>query len=407
MDQPVKSNRPPLVRFALCLAAFWTPVLLLLGALELALWHCGETLPLNTVLEMQNRPPGDTIWLRQFFHQDFTRYKWLGFKRARPKVLVLGSSRVMRFRAEMFGAGGAHFYNMGGAIRSIEDLVAWKRSVPDDLLPEVLILGIDEWWFNENLNEGDQFTNGIESDELPWQGHLFAFRQFRRPSYMRLAAKFIVHGRRTHHLGFGATIRDEGFRRDGSYRYVEPPPAPGEMRAFLANQRDRVLNQSGEDRFGPAFGVSASRLAQLRGVLTELKEKHVLVLGLASAFSEDLAETIEKDPRRSGLWNDFQRKIPEAFLEAGFPVIETTRTSDMALDDRYMSDSIHAADTFHLYLLRRFLKDPRIREALPTCSEAIEAGIRSPSTTPWYPDLSAGRQLMQNPLPRQNNPQPR
>lgn len=61
-----------------------------------------------------------------------------------------------------------------------------------------------------------------------------------------------------------------------------------------------------------------------------------------------------------------------------------------------MADAIHAADTFHLHILRKLLKDPRVREALPTCSEAVEAGIRSPLTTPWYPDLAAGRKLMRN-----------
>src|SRR5260370_798126 len=110
-------------RFIAVTACFWAPVLALVALCEVLLWRVGETLPVAQVLDRQLVKPGK--FLRQA-SQDFYSYKYYGIKRTTPRTLILGSSRVMEFRAEMFGIQLAQppweFYNAGGLIENLQDL---------------------------------------------------------------------------------------------------------------------------------------------------------------------------------------------------------------------------------------------------------------------------------------------
>src|SRR6266496_2172656 len=157
------SSNPAQRRFLLALLAFWTSVLLLLLLEELVFYRIGEIWKISRVSETQASRP-DSLFLRRLFDQQFYLYKFNEIQRRRPEVLALGSSRVMQFRAQMFGEDSKVFYDAGGIVQCIEDLTLVLHQMPE-LKPRVVILGVDMWWFNadwDRANEGDADRGSIQ-----------------------------------------------------------------------------------------------------------------------------------------------------------------------------------------------------------------------------------------------------
>jgi hypothetical protein len=48
-----------------------------------------------------------------------------------------------------------------------------------------------------------------------------------------------------------------------------------------------------------------------------------------------------------------------------------------------MIDGFHAYETFHAVLMREFLRQSEVAQALPGALPVIEAGLQSPRTNPW------------------------
>ena len=173
---------PGVRRFAILMVCFWTPVFLTATLFEMFLWRMGETWPVTAVLVAQRT--GGGIFQRAG-EQSFALYKYKGFTLNRPRVLALGSSRVMQFRGEMFGEGPyrsrVEFYNAGGMIQSLDDLSAFVVLVDKSDGLEVVILGIDMWWLNAALKPQIPvvgFAESVVNDPaLSWQNHLLLFRR--------------------------------------------------------------------------------------------------------------------------------------------------------------------------------------------------------------------------------------
>ena len=81
-------------------------------------------------------------------------YRYLKWKtlieKDKQNIWALGSSRVLQFRANMFESS---FYNSGYTISSISDFLPYLSSIPQDKYPKILIIGFDQWMFNENWDK--------------------------------------------------------------------------------------------------------------------------------------------------------------------------------------------------------------------------------------------------------------
>src|SRR5690242_17112781 len=127
-------------RFFLKSLLFFSPLLLLALLVVLILWRTGETWTVERAIDTQ-RANANALFMRGILDQAFYRYKFLPFEAQRPKVLVLGSSRVMLFRGEMFGVRGNEFINAGGMIQDLSDLHQFAERLTPATAPEVVILG--------------------------------------------------------------------------------------------------------------------------------------------------------------------------------------------------------------------------------------------------------------------------
>jgi hypothetical protein len=376
-------------RFFARVALFLAPVAAVLGAGELLLWRSGEAAPAAWVLDAQARDPS-RLYLRGFLDQQFWAYKYEAVLRRRPRVLALGSSRAMQFRAEMFGTDGPSFYNGGGMVQSIADLATFARRLPAQATQRVVLLGIDHFWLSEGVADTDNLGpqidgRGVTAALTDASGHLAALRALlRRPDLVRDELHGLGDAR---NVGLAARHGKGGFRFDGSYDYALPVPAGEAGWRFQDREQPPIPRRirDGIRQFARTSGLSEARLGELRQALVVLKNRGILVAGYLPPLSADARRALAEVPAQAALWDAARQRVPALFAELGLPLVDASGTELLGLDDRAMIDGLHALETFHARLLLRLLDDPRLRDALPTAGATVQAALASPRTNPWYP----------------------
>jgi hypothetical protein len=132
--------------------------------------------------------------------------------------------------------------------------------------------------------------------------------------------------------------------------------------------------------------MARDRLELLEKCLEEFNAKNVLVLGFLPPFSSESGALLQASATHSNLWNQVRSEVPKIFREKNLPFVDASMVNELGLNDAYMIDGIHAAETFHLRLLLKFLSDARVEKAFPNLAAIISASLNSPATNPWRPD---------------------
>jgi hypothetical protein len=357
---------------------------------EAVLYGSGELWPVDRVLAYQ-RAHADALYLRAV-DQAFYAYKYRGIIQTAPSILVAGSSRTMKFRAEMFGDRAGAFYNAGGLLNSVRDVNDLCETLPSSRTPEVLLLGLDLWWFNAGVPPAYELRSEVDKAGWPtFEQHVLALRWlFTHPSSLAREAVSLTR-RSDRNLGINARENGGGFRADGSFRARWPTPRSDAEWRFVDRETPPIIERvrTASANFPPAAAVSPQRLALLDRALTCFDARGVLVVGYLPPFSSEVVAALHSDQRHSRFWLEFTRTMPDVFRAHDFPLVDASELAAFGMDDRAMSDGMHAEETFHVHLLKGLLRDPRVRARVPGAERVLDAALASPSTNYWQPDLGS------------------
>jgi hypothetical protein len=387
------TERTALIVFVRRMVLFWLPVILFIATVEGLLWRIGETWPLESVIRGQDANPR-AIFLRGLLDESTFRYKYLGVLHRRPRILALGSSRVMQIRAEMFGRQAPVFYNGGGLIRTVDDLNDLLARLPADALPQTIILAVDFWLLNaaEKPYLDRTFAHDVDEDGArDWQGHALAISKYvRNPGQIAEMWSYAFGAKRdSNAIGMEAAVHHRGFRPDGSKRFDLKIPASaeawGKRRPGLDEARRRIAN-GGRD-FAFTDGVSAPLRDALRTALLKWQARGVFVIAYSPPVMSECARLAVNHPAHRRYWQEYHEQVPLLFQSLGIPFLDVTEPADLGLDDRYMRDVFHAHETFNLHLLSRLCTDPRVRAMLPDVPNVVQQALGSRRTNPFYLDL--------------------
>jgi hypothetical protein len=380
-------------RFLGHLASFALAPALLLGLAEVVLQHSGEAWPIDRVLSFQRAHP-ESRYLRGT-DQAFYAYKYRGILEHHPSVLVAGSSRTMKFRAEMFGERGRSFYNAGGLLNSLRDLQDFAASLPRSRTPAVILLGLDLWWFNDAVVPTFRFEEEISKGAtFSFDNQVVAVRWLLvHPATFVREVRSLYRDPHPEAIGISARDKGGGFRPDGSFKSAVPTPRSEEEFAFVDRETPPIIERvkSATANFLPAAHVSAERLALLDAVLARYQNAHVLVVGYLPPMSSAVVAQLESDARHTAVWSEFRRRVPELFERHGFPAIDASHAESVGMDDRALSDGFHAEETFQARVLSALLHDDRVRGALPGAAAVLEHALASPATNYWTVDFAGSR----------------
>lgn len=224
-------------------------------------------------------------------------YKYLKYKvlneRPRMKVWALGSSRILQFREEMFSES---FYNAGYTITNIKDYKEFFKTVPSQKYPEVLLINLDQWMFNQNF---DQLK--ATSNKTQWTD---AFTEY--PKYTTIVdvwkdvfnKKYSVFNAKTNDLQFGlnAYVNNKGFRNDGSMFYGKQIKKLNNKNTSADDYKfedtfKRIVNGANRFEYGSKFNNESLQI--LEEFLIFCKKNKITVIAFLPPFAPDVLDKME------------------------------------------------------------------------------------------------------------------
>lgn len=361
-------------RFTQILAALGVVLLGVDVAVSYILRRTGEESNMSQVVDEQQRT--DAMYLSLLNDNEF-EYKVELVEQRAPEVVALGSSRVLTLRAEFFEA---RFTNAGRAVTEINQAPAFLRAVDPDRLPDVILFGVDFWWFHAvrarvgtwepDPIQDDAGIVGLDKirllhdhwaqervpvgevvqkvlfDEEPFRNRQFGFRS----------------------MGLSAMAGFHGFRRDGSHFYGGTLIGRTETDdAGFAETLERI--ERGTSRFSHGDSVSDRAWDLLLEFVESAEDRGVRVILFTPPVAPAVAEKLRLMGPSYRYFDVLRGRL--AALEQYHDYHDPT---DLAATDCEFIDGFHGGDVVFQRILvdlaetdpsfARFVDRERLRESI-------------------------------------------
>jgi hypothetical protein len=348
----ISSSKPRgfLLKLLLFALPFAIPFLLFTGFLI----YTGESMPLSRVvaLQMGDEP---VLYRPRYGNRD-PQYKLLATNTRQPDVVAVGSSRVLQFRSMFFNRDRGNFYNAGGPAWQLEHVIHLVESL--SYTPQVLILALDQPWFNEAY-PGDPFEPSLEpSSDFD---HIFMVNRSVMQSLLDGEPLDISRMLQRREPGYGGmalglrAIRDgHGFRNDGSEQYGDFFVA---RFLYPENERARHLSlmENGQDMYARGSEVSQSALQQVERLLQYCDERGIFVIGFLPSYMPSLYQQMI-----AGGQHTYIERLPERlaplFEQHSFAFFDFSDGSVLQASDGDFIDGWHASERMNLRLYTEMVR---------------------------------------------------
>lgn len=337
-----------------------SPVLICVGFLTGMLFYIGEFTSIEDVVTQQL----DNHEIVFSADEVFSPYKWHMLQRRSPKLLILGSSRVMSFRSQFFHLDEEEVYNAGMSLGNI-----WRvQWVMDELkaqskLPEILIIGLDPDWFVPGRSPIDDIVDIAIPDPAPTFPNIETlFNRIRAvvgdmiENQIELAD--ILDRRDPFYqsptIGYNGITRTTGFRWDGS-RVLNPTnlnTLPNENRFF--NTRERMSIGSGRLTYSDEPNMGS--LATVQHLIDFCLENEIELI----AFMPPFPPTIYEEIQATGNYGYIPKTVEQLramFADTGFFYFDFTDGKLPNVADEHYLDGTHGSEFVYLNMYLEMLKD--------------------------------------------------
>jgi len=291
----------------LCLSLICSGILAICVLSEWLLFRLNENTSLNKTIDIQNKE--DVLYGSLLNNQSYI-YKLRMVTLKQPEILVVGSSRVMCFRKEFFDQAYS-FYNVGGAVPTIEKGIEFINKMPANFKPKIIILGIDLWWLNSNYHDRRDLQPILEETNIVNQrvklyGALF--ENITNGNLSKLGITFSdmpnlnitrdpIEGRKT--IGILAALRGDGFRGDGSWQYGSV--ITGTLKKDYSSEVKAI--HEGRGVFAYGSNISQHRLVQLESFIRLLKSKSEKLIVFAPPYAHEIYSLLLTSAHHNGFMN--------------------------------------------------------------------------------------------------------
>lgn len=342
--------------------------------------YAGEFTPLRQVVEMQ-ATQSRVLYGPAYWEDQYT-YKLLSVKLRHPKVVTIGSSRIMQFRSLFFNKQPAAFFNAGGAVRSLEELQNFIDTLENDEFPSIMIIGLDQHWVNPTASWQSWATDAwLDANvggftlsralSTSWS----IYNDYQRDR-IQLDAIFRREDPVSGAIGVGinALIAGNGFRNDGSHQ------EGSQFVQATTSQINLQQAQAANVHFSGAKVVDEAKMIEMEHILQQLAAHDVFVIGFSPPFVGRIYDEMQADGNYLYLAEQAAR-FEALFGRYGFAYFDFTDGEPLGATDQTMLDIYHSSEYIALKTYYEIL------QALPTRLEAysdlqfIEAAIQD-STTP-------------------------
>lgn len=286
-----------MAKFFLKILIFLLPFGLVIGVLTGSLIYIGESMPLPWVIAAQQSNAVPVLYRPQYGNRDLD-FKRLSIEARQPEVIVVGSSRVLQMRAGLLTEQQDAFYNAGAPAWQFDQVEALFYGLDSDALPQVVLLGLDQVWFNDAYAgdvlppQVDDFNNLWQIDQAVAQGLVEDVVAGRPLTLEQWLARDDPGGNGLA-LGIKAIENGHGFRPDGSERYGDF--LVGRF-LYQPTERQRHLDwlRDGQQMYIYGDTPSEAMLQRLDALLAWCAERGITVIGFAPPFTPTLYQQMQQ-----------------------------------------------------------------------------------------------------------------
>jgi len=183
----------------------------------LFLLYSGEFLSAKDIYDKQNYPEPHEIIYGSALFNDVSELKLYSYKSKKPQIISFGSSRVLQLRESFFTKP---FYNLGSMASSIHQALDVATLLLKEHCPEVIICGVDFWWFNNTYQKPDYH---LMSANIPVINKIDPAHLLQPFKWLREGIISVGQYLRFYELDFNPNIgvkgkiKGSGFSSDGTY----------------------------------------------------------------------------------------------------------------------------------------------------------------------------------------------
>lgn len=285
-----------------------------------------------------------------------TYYKARAVQQRRPRVIALGSSRVLTFRDKFFNTPET-FFNAGNSVGTIHAFQQFLDQIPKEDQPSIIIIGLDQNFFIDTWDTAQAktgattYTTHTSPENIFLTSWLTIYRDYATDKFSLYS--LFDPKRRKNNIGLRAFVSGEGFSPDGAYNFgsfFKNPLAnePDGQKKFVEDIHN-VL--SGKGRYSAAESVSTSSLSELALFLDTAAARNIHVVGFIPPIAPSVYEALSMHERI------FLRDLPLAlapiFSRHGLVFVDFSDSAPFGISDAEMIDEAHGSDKAYL---RIFLK---------------------------------------------------
>lgn len=344
-----KKEQYDIRRFGARLGLFFLLVAAIIGFSVISLYKAGEIRPFSSYI----RPLKQGQLLELGYSYIDKTYKFhMTDEVMRPQVLALGSSRIMQVRHSIVSPKYT-FYNAGGAIQKVPELSLFINKLHDS--PKLILMNIDQWWFNRAYLDADQ----------PFDPSVYDEPELDILKLGRLICDFyadVVKGKinlkkvfSSDDIGLNAICNDIGFCADGSPNSSDRIIIPEEQDDYnFKNVLERI--REGKDRFQYGNQADSTQVRVLEDFLHQCVSRHIKVVAFLPPFAPYVYQRM-KELGKYGYMPQLYGMLKPVFDKyEGCSFYDFTDVTDMGAHDYDFYDGFHGSEIIYNGMIRQMVR---------------------------------------------------
>lgn len=328
---------------------FLFPFALMLAVPVAVFVRAGEFVPVRVVVERQATQP---LLYGPAYSNATKVLKLEAVRRRDPETIALGSSRVFQFRAAFFAAP-ERFYNAGGTVGCMGELARFLAHLPADAQLKVVIIGLDQWWFNSAFDSRlrsepeAEYTTDIEPLNLVQQHWHTVWRDLFQG---KLGVRDFLARRAYPWVGLNALVRRSGFMPDGSYygKHLNGQPGADDPEFELRDTLAQVARAT--ERYAWQEQASGVALEELHRLLAAAHDRGLTIVGFLPPFAPTVA-TLLAHSGHYGYMHQLPAQLRPLFASFGYALFDFTDVAPLGATDQEFYDGVHGSDKTYLRMM--------------------------------------------------------
>ncbi len=324
----------------------------------------GEILPTAFVPYVQGFL-GENFLYGKAYSNDATYYKFNMIHQKQAEVLVTGTSRSLQIR-DFFLNDDVSFYNAGSLSPTTTGLVTALPKIEKQALPKVLIISLDEYFFNTDWHIGA--TTAFHEDWL-YIGDNITYNIAAKDMYADLIeGKLNLYDMFTNldKIGVNAKVSGNGFDEYGCYIYgdVYENTKPDSERV------EHILTDINEisGRYLPGDDIEQMALNDIKFISDFCDENGIELITFTPPLSQSGMSAINARDDMDYIYK-IESAVSALAEECGFEFYHYTDPAILNIDDSYFVDGFHGSDSAYLLMMIDMLEKGSILNSYADINE--------------------------------------